>query len=187
MFGFPVLGAAAAPPPPTALPPITVVSAEERAEAKTAIEALPLKDLLASWQRMVEEQRRGFHEKASQVANWDVQLRRAHVDLHDLECSVGQLTADSDEVDKRLSAIEEEQNSMEAQLRGVEERLETLLRAHGASAEYGEAGTAQRARMGAYTAAQELNLLLNHLEDKLDAVEKEMREEQLELNGDSVR
>ena len=149
---------------------------------------MALGDLLKSWQQMVSTQRADFHAQASTVAKWDMDLRRAHVDLHDLECSVTQLTEDSRNVDARLQSVEGTMLQMQEQLGAVEAELDEHLRQHGGGGG-GDAvhGAAQRARMGAYSAALELDDMLKHLEDKLADIEAHMRSEQQELSADPVR
>ena len=148
---------------------------------------MSLGDLLKSWQQMVSAQRADFHSQASTVAKWDMDLRRAHVDLHDLECSVTQLTEDSRNVDARLQSVEGTMLQMQEQLGAVEAELDEHLRQHGGGGGDAVHGAAQRARMGAYSAALELDDMLKHLEDKLADIEAHMRSEQQELSADPVR
>ena len=182
MLGFAL---PAAPKAPDALPAQTLVTPAEAAASKGEIKDQPLGKVLEAWRKMVADHRVDFHEHARQVAAWDSHLRQAHVDLHDLECSVEQLQHDSKEVDSRLRSVEGTMDQMAEQLDHVEQHVERLLGQYNV----GDMthGQAQRARMGAYGAALELDDMLQHLEEKLETIEKEMLDDQQELSAEPVR
>ncbi len=141
--------------------------------------------LLERWRLMVAGQREDFYQRASQVSQWDMHLRRAHVDLHDLECSVEKLCSDSNNVNVHLDEADKTLSHMDEELTEVERSVEALLAKNGA-VDFAH-GSAQRARMGAYNAALELDAMLQHLEAQLASIEKDMQDEQLELSADPVR
>jgi Mg2+ and Co2+ transporter CorA len=182
MLAFALPGA---PKAPDALPAQTLVTPAEAAASKGEIKDQPLGKLLEAWRKMVADHRVDFHEHARQVAAWDSHLRQAHVDLHDLECSVEQLQQDSKEVDSRLRSVEGTMDQMAEQLDHVEQHVERLLGQYNV----GDMthGQAQRARMGAYGAALELDDMLQHLEEKLETIEREMLDDQQELSAEPVR
>lgn len=156
------------------------------------IKGLKLRELLATWNARIGDQKKAFTDSADRVRAWDAQLRESMIDLHHLEAGVGELEHTCELMDRNLSDMETTQRNIDSKLRALEAKMAQQLpiqphtnSARDASNTY--QGAAQLARAQAYDAAIELGELLDHLENALDDVEDRVRTGQKADNMHPVR
>ena len=166
-------------------------NAAEEAEI-AQVKDLRLGQLLTEWGTLIGAQRAAFQESGNHIVEWDGLLRRARVDLFQMEAHVAELEARCDDIDSGLGEMETSQSAMDAKLARLEGKLAELLpRDPSTQTEVGQTGTyaaaAQLARAQAYDAALQLGTLLDELETVLDDVEKQVEEGQAGDGANPVR
>ena len=179
----------AAPPPAAAQAAPGPAPAQEDLDR---VKALRLKELLASWNSRISEQKAAFSASAERVRAWDAHLRASMIDLHHLEAGVADLEQTCHLMEVSLTDMESTQANIGSKLRALEEKMERQLPKlpHTNSTTDPAStyqGAAQLARAQAYDAAIELGTLLDHLEGALDDVEERVRAGQMADNMHPVR
>jgi nuclear pore complex protein Nup62 len=135
-------------------------------------------EILTRWAADLAKYQREFQKSAKQVASWDMLLVKNTEKISKLYAKAFQAERDAGEVEKQISAVEAEQDELEAWLGRYEGEVEDMVRKSGVSGDGGLGGIDQE-REKVYRVAERVT-------ERLEGLNRDLGDVIDEVNGVSA-